>query len=204
VHTLRSHSAEFALWDRQEVDVHWSDSKRSVHPEVARIDLFCQNLLEPDQSQSLLVFTATAGSADHENLALLTVLGADRFRVGCPRRHIGVAGGVHTIQRLSAPAKGPCRRKQEPPSPPPAHSREAIGRHDFCLTRRRAGETPPEKPSLPSWPCRFDPGHPLHPAGIRFPTRAIRPGGGSGTASGCSAQASASTPPTSAGPGWTT
>jgi transcriptional regulator with XRE-family HTH domain len=74
------HSKEFAeLWNRQEVGLHWSSAKRFVHPEVGRIDLYCQTLLDPDQGQSLLIFTATPGSESHDKLALLTVLGADTF-----------------------------------------------------------------------------------------------------------------------------
>lgn len=80
---LRRDSAEFAaLWDRHEVGLRFSDVKRFVHPEVGRIDLFCQNLLEPDQAQSLLIFTATPGTESHERLALLSVLGTARFGVG--------------------------------------------------------------------------------------------------------------------------
>lgn len=79
---LRATSAEFAaLWDRQEVGLRWSSAKRFVHPEVGRIDLFCQSLLDPDQSQTLLIFTATPGSESYEKLALLTVLGTDTFPV---------------------------------------------------------------------------------------------------------------------------
>lgn len=81
--TLLRVSGEFAaVWERQEISVRFSEPKRLVHPEVGRIDLFCQNLLDADQSQSLLVFTATPGTADAEKLALLTVLGTDRFPTG--------------------------------------------------------------------------------------------------------------------------
>ncbi|MFB7247315.1 helix-turn-helix transcriptional regulator [Streptomyces populi] len=77
---LRRTSEEFAgLWERHEVGLRWSDIKRLVHPQVGELDLFCQLLLEPDQGQSLLVFTATPGTESHEKLALLTVLGTDRF-----------------------------------------------------------------------------------------------------------------------------
>ena len=74
------HNEEFAaLWDRQEVGLRWSSAKRFVHPEVGRIDLYCQTLLDPDQGQSLLIFTATPGTESHDKLALLAVLGADTF-----------------------------------------------------------------------------------------------------------------------------
>ncbi|MGW3287195.1 helix-turn-helix transcriptional regulator [Streptomyces sp. NPDC001002] len=80
---LLRRSGEFAsLWDQQEVGLRWSDAKRFVHPQVGRIDLFCQNLLDPDQSQSLLIFTATPGTESHEKLALLNVVGTDTFPVG--------------------------------------------------------------------------------------------------------------------------
>ncbi|GLY07945.1 helix-turn-helix transcriptional regulator [Actinoplanes sp. NBRC 101535] len=77
---LRRLSPEFAaLWDRQEVGLRWSNAKRFVHPEVGRLDLFCQTLLDPDQGQSLLIFTATPGTDSYDKLALLTVLGSDTF-----------------------------------------------------------------------------------------------------------------------------
>lgn len=77
---LRRTSDEFArLWERHEVGLRWSETKRFAHPQVGRLDLYCQLLLEPDQGQSLLVFTATPGTESHEKLALLTVLGTESF-----------------------------------------------------------------------------------------------------------------------------
>ncbi|MEU6140141.1 helix-turn-helix transcriptional regulator [Streptomyces sp. NPDC047081] len=74
------HNQEFAeLWSRQEVGLRWSSAKRFVHPEVGRIDLYCQTLLDPDQGQSLLIFTATPGTESYDKLALLKVLGSDAF-----------------------------------------------------------------------------------------------------------------------------
>ncbi|GAA2693025.1 helix-turn-helix transcriptional regulator [Actinoplanes palleronii] len=67
------------LWHRQEVGLRWSNAKRFVHPEVGRLDLFCQTLLDPDQSQSLLIFTASPGTESHDKLSLLTVLGTETF-----------------------------------------------------------------------------------------------------------------------------
>lgn len=76
-------SEEFAeLWERHEIGLRWSDAKRFVHPQVGRIDLFCQHLLDPDQSQSLLTFTATPGTESYDKLALLNVLGAESFPAG--------------------------------------------------------------------------------------------------------------------------
>ncbi|WP_329056972.1 helix-turn-helix transcriptional regulator [Amycolatopsis sp. NBC_01488] len=77
---LRRASDEFArLWARHEVGLRWSETKRFAHPQVGPLELYCQLLLEPDQGQSLLVFTATPGTESHEKLALLTVLGTDSF-----------------------------------------------------------------------------------------------------------------------------
>jgi len=80
VASLLRQSTDFAsLWNRQEVGLHWSDAQRFVHPQVGRIYLFCQNLQDPDQSQALLIFTATPGTYSYDKPALLNVLGADRF-----------------------------------------------------------------------------------------------------------------------------
>jgi len=82
VDTLRSHSAEFAdLWSHHDIGFAYSDDKRFDHPEVGRMDLFCQTLLDPERMQSLLVFTATPGSESHEKLALLTVLAGQNLEV---------------------------------------------------------------------------------------------------------------------------
>jgi hypothetical protein len=43
------------------------------------LDLECQILLDPDQSQALLVFTATPGSESYERLQLLRVIGTQRM-----------------------------------------------------------------------------------------------------------------------------
>lgn len=83
VTVLRRDSAEFAaLWDRHEVGVRWSSAKRFQHPQVGALDLYCQTLLDPDQAQSLLIFTATPGTDSHDKLALLAVLGTDTFSGG--------------------------------------------------------------------------------------------------------------------------
>lgn len=83
VASLQRHSREFAaLWDRQEVGLNWSDAKRFVHPQVGRIDLFCQNLQDADHVQSLLIFTARPGTDSHDKLALLNVLAADSLPIG--------------------------------------------------------------------------------------------------------------------------
>jgi transcriptional regulator with XRE-family HTH domain len=77
---LRAESTEFAgLWADHEIGLTYTEQKRIVHPAVGTLTLHCQMLLDPDQSQSLLVFTATPGSEDHEKLELLSVIGSQRI-----------------------------------------------------------------------------------------------------------------------------
>ncbi|NQX26085.1 helix-turn-helix domain-containing protein [Microbacteriaceae bacterium VKM Ac-2854] len=74
---LRGSSAEFrTLWDRQEIGLRPRELKRFVHPELGGLELTCQSLLDPDQSQALLVYTAVPGSESAEKLTLLSVIGA--------------------------------------------------------------------------------------------------------------------------------
>lgn len=61
-------------WARREVGVRPGRGKRFVHPEVGRIELECQTLLDPDESHALLVYTAVPGSESSEKLQLLSVL----------------------------------------------------------------------------------------------------------------------------------
>lgn len=72
---LRSQSLEFdAFWRNHEVGLAYSAQKRFDHPEVGRPDLHCQTLVDLDCQQSLLVFTATPGTADAERLQLLALV----------------------------------------------------------------------------------------------------------------------------------
>lgn len=73
---LQEHSTEFArLWDLNEVGLRYSEEKRFTHPEVGNLTLFCQVALDPDELQTLLVFTATPGTQSAERLRLLAVVG---------------------------------------------------------------------------------------------------------------------------------
>jgi len=63
------------VWDEQEVGLSYSEPKRFTHPEVGRLDLHCQTLLDPDTDHTLLVFTATPGTPSHDTLQLLAVVG---------------------------------------------------------------------------------------------------------------------------------
>ncbi|GAA0579871.1 helix-turn-helix transcriptional regulator [Paractinoplanes ferrugineus] len=74
---LLDRSAEFrGFWNEQEVGVRYSHVKRFVHPEVGTLEVTCQALLDPDQSHSLLVYTAAPGTESHEKLQFLSVLSA--------------------------------------------------------------------------------------------------------------------------------
>jgi transcriptional regulator with XRE-family HTH domain len=76
VDALLSESAEFAeLWRCHEVGGPPPHEKRLQHPEVGVITVHCQRLLDPDQTQSLLVYTATPGSDSYDKLQLLRVIG---------------------------------------------------------------------------------------------------------------------------------
>jgi len=77
---LIDRSGEFdAVWRAHEVGVRRNDLKRFTHPTVGDLTLHCQILLDQDQSQSLLVFTATPGTDSHDKLELLAVVGRQRL-----------------------------------------------------------------------------------------------------------------------------
>ncbi len=77
---LCAESSEFAqLWTQHEVGISYTNRKRILHPQVGVISLHCQTLVDPDQAQSLLVFTATPGTEDHDKLRLLSVIGSQRL-----------------------------------------------------------------------------------------------------------------------------
>jgi transcriptional regulator with XRE-family HTH domain len=80
VRELVEASPEFErVWQAHEVGVVRSDLKRIVHPELGVLELHCQMLFDFDQSQALLVFTATPGSESYEKLQLLSVIGEQRL-----------------------------------------------------------------------------------------------------------------------------
>ena len=74
---LVGQSAEFrTAWDEHEIGVRPGGSKRFDHPELGRLELHCQTLLDPEQSHTLLVYTAAPGSESYDKLQLLSVIGA--------------------------------------------------------------------------------------------------------------------------------
>ena len=64
------------LWSEHEVGIRPREVKRYNHPEVGSLELNCQILLDPDESHTLLFFTAAPGSESYEKLQLLSVVGA--------------------------------------------------------------------------------------------------------------------------------
>lgn len=79
VDALQASSGEFAeIWGAHEVGLRRIEMKRMVHPDVGLLELHCQNLLDEDQAQRLLVYTATPGSESYEKLQLLSSLGVRR------------------------------------------------------------------------------------------------------------------------------
>lgn len=74
---LEKVSPEFRIvWAQHEVTRKRSRLKRLIHPEVGELEVYCQTLYDVDQSQGLLVFTATPGSESHDKLQLPTVIGS--------------------------------------------------------------------------------------------------------------------------------
>ena len=81
VELLLADSEEFrALWNEHEVGIHPSEVKRLVHPEIGRLELNCQTLIDPDDSHYLHVYTAVPGSESYEKLQLLDVIGTQSLR----------------------------------------------------------------------------------------------------------------------------
>ncbi|WP_053661560.1 helix-turn-helix transcriptional regulator [Streptomyces sp. MMG1121] len=73
---LRSASEEFArLWETHEVAVRRASAKRFRHPVVGLLELDCEVLLTDDRRHQLILHTARPGTASHERLQLLRVVG---------------------------------------------------------------------------------------------------------------------------------
>ncbi|MDX3103539.1 helix-turn-helix transcriptional regulator [Nonomuraea angiospora] len=77
---LLDRSEEFrAVWDEHEIGIRYNHVKRFLHPELGELELTCQALLDPEQSHSLLVYTAIPGSESYEKLQLLSVIGSQQL-----------------------------------------------------------------------------------------------------------------------------
>lgn len=77
---LRDSSTEFAeVWAEHPVGWRYSEHKRLLHPDLGELTVHCQSLLDPEQTQTLLVFTATPGTESHNKLQLLSVIGTQNL-----------------------------------------------------------------------------------------------------------------------------
>ena len=76
VDALLAVSPEFAeVWRLHEVDVvHHHDLKRYLHPELGELELYGQRLVDPDEGQELLVFSAQPGTPSDEKLQRLITM----------------------------------------------------------------------------------------------------------------------------------
>nr|WP_241267414.1 helix-turn-helix transcriptional regulator [Streptomyces scabichelini] len=73
---LRASSEEFEQhWEAHEVGVRRAATKRFRHPLVGVLELDCEVMLLPEQSQWLVVHTARPGTEAYEKLQLLRVVG---------------------------------------------------------------------------------------------------------------------------------
>ncbi|MCI2424177.1 helix-turn-helix transcriptional regulator [Saccharopolyspora sp. K220] len=76
VDALFAASPEFAdIWREHPVTGPYCPPKRIQHPQLGLLELHCQTLIDPDQSQLLVVYTASPGSESYEKLQLLSVIG---------------------------------------------------------------------------------------------------------------------------------
>ncbi|MCI3273409.1 helix-turn-helix transcriptional regulator [Streptomyces cylindrosporus] len=76
VSALQEASPEFAaLWREHPVPGPYCAAKHFRHPQLGAMELHCQTLIDPDQPQRLLVFTAAPGTESHARLQLLSALG---------------------------------------------------------------------------------------------------------------------------------
>ncbi|MCU7728390.1 hypothetical protein ODJ79_32165 [Actinoplanes sp. KI2] len=73
---LLERSEEFrTLWEQHEVGLRPDDGKNLVHPELGRLELNCQTLVDSGQSHYLHIFTAIPGSESYQKLQLLAAVG---------------------------------------------------------------------------------------------------------------------------------
>jgi transcriptional regulator with XRE-family HTH domain len=77
---LRAGSARFEeLWQAGRSGRLRAGSTTVTHPELGRLTLDCDNLVEPESEQTVLVYSATPGTPAASALELLRVTGLERF-----------------------------------------------------------------------------------------------------------------------------
>ncbi|MET9564115.1 helix-turn-helix transcriptional regulator [Streptomyces tauricus] len=77
VAALLEASPEFTeIWRLREARVaHHHDPKRYLHPELGELELYSEMLVDPEQRQTLVLFTAVPGSPSQDKLQLLFAVG---------------------------------------------------------------------------------------------------------------------------------
>ncbi len=68
-----------SMWDEGRSTTHRSMHKTIDHPEVGRLVLDCDTLLLPDTDQSMIVYSAAAGTQEASALDVLRVIGTERM-----------------------------------------------------------------------------------------------------------------------------
>jgi transcriptional regulator with XRE-family HTH domain len=80
VDALLTASPDFAaLWRQHPVAGPYCRPVQLQHPQVGTLELHCQRLIDPDQPQLLVVYTATPGTESYEKMRLLSVLGGQEI-----------------------------------------------------------------------------------------------------------------------------
>lgn len=80
VDALQASSTGFtAVWAEHPVGWRYTEHKRFLHPELGELTVYCQSLVDPEQTQTLIVFTATPGTESHTKLQLLSVIGTQKL-----------------------------------------------------------------------------------------------------------------------------
>lgn len=80
IDALQSSSNEFVeIWEQHPIVGPYCEPKSILHAELGPMDLYGETLLDPEQSQALMIFTAEPGSVSHDKLALLAVVGSERY-----------------------------------------------------------------------------------------------------------------------------
>jgi transcriptional regulator with XRE-family HTH domain len=76
VEALLALSDEFRhMWQLHEVGiVHHRELKRYQHVELGELEMYCQQLVDPDETHALHIFTAPPGSSTEEKLRRLSVM----------------------------------------------------------------------------------------------------------------------------------
>ncbi|MFC4913423.1 helix-turn-helix transcriptional regulator [Actinomadura gamaensis] len=68
------------VWAEHDVEIRRTNRKTMTHPAVGPIELHCDVLVVPEKDQKVILYTATPGTASHEALKLLRVIGTQQMQ----------------------------------------------------------------------------------------------------------------------------